>query len=92
LLLSHSTCRDSPGELARAKLVKVLGPARGERLFRETLLAMALDDLTSPDQLYAFSERLVSMGGIEAAVGALLGVAAVVRGAAGRSQGDAPRE
>jgi hypothetical protein len=79
------------GELARAKLVKVLGPERGERVFRETLDELALDELATPDQLYAFSERLGTLGGIEAAVGALLGVAAVVRGAAGRPAAGAAR-
>jgi hypothetical protein len=72
------------GDLARGKLVRILGPEQGERVFAETLVAMQLESLESADQLYAFSERLVARGGMEAAVGALLGVAAVMRGAAGR--------
>ena len=77
--------RESPfTELARAKLVKVLGPEQGTRVFEDTLEQMGVADLATPDELYAFSQLLVSLGGMEAAVGALLGVAAVVRGAAGK--------
>jgi hypothetical protein len=72
------------GELARSKLVRILGTEQGERVFAETLVSMQLQTIESADQLYAFSERLVARGGMEAAVGALLGVAAVMRGAGGR--------
>ncbi len=72
------------GELARAKLVKVLGAEQGTRVFEDTLEQMGVSDLATPDELYAFSQQLVALGGMEAAVGALLGVAAVVRGAAGK--------
>lgn len=68
-------------ELARGKLARVLGPERGERLYCETLRALAAERIDSPDVLYAFGQHLVKRGGIEAAVGAMLGVAAVVRGA-----------
>ena len=64
--------------------MKVLGPDRGTRVYAETLADMKLEQLSTADELYAFSERLAVLGGIEAAVGALLGVAAVVRGAAGK--------
>lgn len=92
-LSSLSTSPASEGalsELARAKLVKVLGPERGRRVYEDTLRALSLEAIDSPDRLYAFSEHLVTRGGIEAAVGALLGVAAVIRGADGKHS-PAPR-
>ena len=73
-------------ELARSKLVKVLGPDRGQRVYGETLRELELAGIDSPDALYAFGEYLTRQGGIEAAVGAMLGVAAVVRGATGRTR------
>lgn len=70
-------------KLARDKLARVLGEASGQRVFDETLRSMSVEDLHTPDDLYAFGERLTSRGGFEAAVGRLLGVAAVMRGAKG---------
>jgi hypothetical protein len=67
-------------EVAREKLRRVLGEAQGERVFVETLKSMKVDALASPDALYEFGERVARRGGIEAAVGRLLCVAAVVRG------------
>lgn len=75
--------RSELDELARSKLVKVLGPERGPRVLGIALAGLSLASIATPDDLYAVSERLVAMGGMEAAVGALLGVAAVIRGAAG---------
>lgn len=81
--MSHAVVdyRSELDELARSKLVKVLGPERGARVFESTLAGLALPSIATPDHLYALSEKLVAMGGMEAAVGALLGVAAVIRGA-----------
>ncbi|MDQ3365296.1 MAG: hypothetical protein M3680_07710 [Myxococcota bacterium] len=72
-------------ELARSKLIKILGAEQGERVFFATLLTMQRDELTTADDLYEFAELLSAKGGIEAAVGALLGMAAVVRGASGKA-------
>lgn len=83
-LSPSASSEGSLSELARAKLVKVLGPERGRRVYEDTLRALSLEAISSPDLLYAFSEHLVAKGGIEAAVGALLGVAAVIRGADGK--------
>ncbi|HLL23623.1 MAG TPA: hypothetical protein VK427_15905 [Kofleriaceae bacterium] len=80
-----SSSREGPLEdLARAKLVKVLGPDRGHKVYCATLREMGLASIDSADTLHAFGEHLIRRGGIEAAVGAMLGVSAVVRGAAGR--------
>jgi hypothetical protein len=49
---------------------------------------MRLTAIESADELHAFGEQLVKRGGIESAVGALLGVAAVMRGASGRRTHD----
>ncbi len=68
-------------DLAREKLTRVLGPAKGQRLYEEVLVEAGLAEIVTPDDLYAFSERLSRRGGFEAAVGGMLGVAAVLRGA-----------
>ena len=75
-------------DLARAKLVKVLGEGRGHKVYCATLREMGIASIDSADTLHDFGEHRVRRGGIEAAVGAMLGVAAVVRGAAGRMARD----
>jgi hypothetical protein len=72
-------------EVAREKLRRVLGPAQGERVFAETLRSLGTDALHSPDALYEFGESISQRGGIEAAVGRLLCVAAVMRGSSQRT-------
>jgi hypothetical protein len=70
--------------LALEKLARVLGPARGRRVFDETLLLMGKSDLLTADDLHLFAEHLTRKGAFEGAVGGLLGVAAVMRGAKAR--------
>lgn len=70
--------------LARDKLTRVLGAEAGERAFAETLQSMNRTSIDTADDLYAFGEKLALRGGFEAAVGRLLGVSAVMRGARGR--------
>lgn len=74
-------------QLALDKLTRVLGAEQGKRAFSQTLVAVRLTDLRTPNELYTFGEHLSKQGGFEAAVGRLLTVAAVIRGAnnAGRS-------
>lgn len=71
------------GELARTKLSRVLGPERAAKVYAEVLAELALDDLRTADELYRFGERLSARRGFEAAVGSLLSVDAVLRGATG---------
>lgn len=80
--LAHPAAADDLAALALAKLSRVLGPDRGARVFAETLDTARMTTLSSADELYAFAEQLSRRGGIEAAVGGLLSVAAVIRGAA----------
>lgn len=71
------------GEIRRLALTKmsaVLGPERAERLLRSISAELGITLLT-PQDLYRFSEALGRYGGFEAAVGAMLGVSAVIRGA-----------
>ncbi|MDB4932918.1 MAG: hypothetical protein JWM10_5402 [Myxococcaceae bacterium] len=71
-------------DLALAKLTRVLGAERGRRVYDEVLAEAGLAAVGSADDLYAFSACLSRRGGFEAAVGGLLGVAAVLRGASAR--------
>lgn len=68
-------------QLALDKLIRVLGAEQGKRAFAQTLIAVRLTDLRTPNELYTFGEHLSKQGGFEAAVGRLLTVAAVIRGA-----------
>jgi hypothetical protein len=78
-----TTCGDEDlGALALSKLTRVFGPERGARLHREVLREMGIEQLDRPDDLQAFARVLGGRGGMEAAVGGLLGVAATLRGAA----------
>jgi len=67
-------------QLALAKMSTVLGQDRAlklmERLLRELGIA-----LQTPQDLFLLSERMSRLGGFEGALGAMLGVAAILRGA-----------
>lgn len=69
--------------LALSKLTRVLGEGPGRRTYDETMKAAELSDVLTPDDLYRFGDVLSKRGGMEAAVGGLLSVAAIMRGAAG---------
>jgi hypothetical protein len=67
--------------LALEKLTRVLGAETAQRVYAQTLVAARLTDIQTPDELYVFGEQLSTQGGFEAALGRLLTVAAVIRGA-----------
>jgi hypothetical protein len=74
----------SHAEFALDKLTRVLGRERAQRVYRETMTSAALTDIHTPEDLHAFGQQLSTCGGFEAAVGGMLSVAAVLRGATGR--------
>lgn len=65
---------------ALGKMTNVLGPERAQRLMDRLLEELGIT-LRTPQDLLALSEAMARLGGFEAAVGAMLGVAAVLRGA-----------
>ena len=65
---------------ALAKMANILGPERARQLLDRLLEELAIE-LRTPQELLHLSERMSQLGGFEAAVGAMLGVAAVLRGA-----------
>lgn len=67
-------------QLAFQKMSAVLGRVRAGQLLQSILDARRME-LRTPQDLFEFSEVLSGMGGFEGAVGAMLGVAAVLRGA-----------
>ena len=66
--------------LALKKMAAVLGPERAALLMGRILSERRIE-LRTPQDLLTFSEALSLQGGFEGAVGAMLGVAAVMRGA-----------
>lgn len=68
-------------QLTRDKLVKVLGADKAERVAREVLDEIGLPELATPDDLLRFARALEKRGGFESALGAMLSVQAVLRGA-----------
>jgi len=68
---------------AQDKLARVLGRERAQRIYLDTLARSGLTDLRTADDLHAFGQQLATGSGFEAAVGGLLSVAAVLRGAKG---------
>lgn len=68
-------------DLALEKLDRVLGPARGRLVFDEVLAGGDLKEIRTANDLYRFGELLQKRVGFESAVGALLTVAALLRGA-----------
>jgi hypothetical protein len=70
---------DTIHALARAKMSAVLGPQRAEQLLEQLLREHGLVLQTAND-LHRFAAQLAKMDGFEGAVGAMLGVQAVMRG------------
>lgn len=75
-------------ELALQKTAAVLGRERAERLIERLLQQHGLE-LRTVDDLLALSVAMTALGGFEGAVGAMLGVAAIMRGSSSGKRGDA---
>ncbi|MDB4943297.1 MAG: hypothetical protein JWP97_2831 [Labilithrix sp.] len=75
---------DSLAALARGKLVRVLGEAPGTLAYQEALRVAKLHGIETPEDLHRFAAVLAGRGGMMAAVGSVLSVAAVLRGAGPR--------
>lgn len=67
--------------LALDKMGRVLGQARATQLFSEILGEIKLKEISSADDLLVFARALSGRGAFEGAVGAMLSVQAVMRGA-----------
>lgn len=68
-------------QLALRKLTNVLGAEHARSLMTRTLGELAMPHIETPHHLLQFADALRGQGGFIAAVGAMLGVAAVLRGA-----------
>jgi len=68
-------------ELARAKLVRVLGASEGETVFASTLAKLGKRRLGSADDAYQFAQLLKGNSPVVAAIGSMLALSAVIRGA-----------
>lgn len=66
--------------VALLKMARVLGEERAEKLMNELLAAHGLE-LNTPNDLARLAEAMSRLPGFEGAVGAMLGVEAVLRGA-----------
>lgn len=67
--------------LALEKMSRVLGESRARQLYEEILVEIELENLSSADDLLAFARALSGRGAFEGAVGAMLSVQAVMKGA-----------
>jgi hypothetical protein len=77
---------DTSGDIRRLALEKmsaVLGRAQAERLLAQITSGLQME-LHTADDLHAFAAELTKRGGFEGAVGAMLGVRAVMLGARGK--------
>lgn len=68
-------------ELVHEKLSRVFGERRAREITDATLNAAQLSSLETADELLRFGRALSQQGGFEGAVGAMLTVQAVMRGA-----------
>lgn len=66
--------------LAVEKATRVLGPQRARQVLDAVLRELGIE-LRTADDLLLVSRRMSQLGGFEGAVGAMLGVTAVLRGA-----------
>jgi hypothetical protein len=72
-------------ELARSKLVRVLGVSEGELVFEQTLRKLRVQRLHSANDVYRFAQVLKEQAPVVAAVGAMLALSAVIKGASPRT-------
>jgi hypothetical protein len=63
------------------KIGSLLGKERAEVVFREVLAEARIQEIRSSQDLFAFSEAMQRRGGVEGAVGSILGFQALLRGA-----------
>jgi hypothetical protein len=68
-------------DMARTKLVRVLGSSEGELVFEQTLRKLRVQRLQSANDVYRFAQFLKEDGPVVAAVGAMLALSAVIKGA-----------
>lgn len=68
-------------DLARAKLARVLGPSEGEVVFARTLGKLGKHRLRTADEVYQFAQVLKQETPVIAAIGSMLALSAVIRGA-----------
>jgi hypothetical protein len=68
-------------DLARTKLMRVLGASEGETVFARTLVKLGKPRLRTPSDVYLFAQILKGDTPVIAAVGSMLALTAVIRGA-----------
>ena len=68
-------------DLARTKLVRVLGASEGEAVFTRTLTKLGKRQLRLADDVYQFAQILQADTPVIAAIGSMLALSAVIRGA-----------
>lgn len=73
---------NSMTESAFSKLIKAVGRDKALRLGGEALDKLGLRELRTPNELLAFANYLIGLGGIVESVGRALKVSALLRGAA----------
>jgi hypothetical protein len=79
--LGSSTSTNLPMGQVLQKIVNVMGLDRGAQLYRETLAAIGLHDLVSPDDNARFGEELISRGGMLSSIGRSIKIQAILQGA-----------
>lgn len=68
-------------DLARTKLARVLGVSEGEAVFTRTMAKLGKHYLRSADEVYQFAQILKQESPVIAAIGSMLALSAVIRGA-----------
>ncbi len=67
--------------VAHEKLVRILGPTQGDRVFHETMVEVKLEHLMTADDLMRFADILARRDGFVRTLGAVLRTHALLRGA-----------
>lgn len=68
-------------DLVRTKLARVIGPSEGEVVFARTMSKLGKHRLRTADEVYRFAQMLKQETPVIAAVGSMLALSAVIRGA-----------
>jgi hypothetical protein len=68
-------------DLALGKIGALLGPERAETVLRQVLEEARIREIKHAQDLFAVGEALQRRGGVEGAIGSILGFQALLRGA-----------
>jgi len=71
----------SPDDPVYGKLIRILGPEKGRAVIAETLEALGLHELRTPNERFVFGHVLTTRGGLLESIGRAIKIQSLLQGA-----------